>query len=933
MPGTIDQLIICPPYDEPDLHWRYDRESRTFSRENGRRPAGFVVATPGSKSFDDPGVFRELPLVNRIRSRVKAWREAGYPGVTGTTARLLQHWRDPELFDARRFFFCQMEAIETLIWLTEGPPGERQGLEVPGDGGPFPRLCAKMATGSGKTLVMAMAIAWHILNRIANPQDSRFSKHVLVVAPGLTVRKRLAVLEPSNPGNYYEHFDMVPAALRERLRQGRVLVRNWHTLNWESDEHLARRRGVDKRGAKSDAAYVKEVLGEMASASNLLVINDEAHHAWRVPAESKIRGVAKADIEEATRWIGGLDRIHRSRGILGCYDFTATPFAPSGRESSEEALFDWIISDFSLNDAIESGLVKTPRVVVRDDGLPAVATYRSKLYHIYQHVRDDLSQKAEPHVPLPDLVMNGYYLLGKDWLETAHRWAGAGLPTRPVMITVANRTETAARVHHAFVTGKVPIDELAVADRTLHIDSKVLEKAESRVDDETIDETPVESAGDDEDDDRPVRKLTKQEQAERLRVQVDTIGQVGKPGERIQNVISVAMLTEGWDARTVTHIMGLRAFSSQLLCEQVVGRGLRRTSYELKPGATLFEPEYVNIFGIPFTFLPHEGGDDIVPPPPAPKWKIEALLDRRRFEITWPNVIRIEHTWAPRLTLDWSQVPVLRLEAADTATIAELAPVVEGKPDVSRITEIDLEDLARKFRMQRLAFEAARDVFDQMAPTWEGSRELLLAQVVRLAESFLASDRLTISPALFNEDDRRRRILLTLSMSRIVRHLWAAIRHENTQGLTPVFDTERPIRSTGDMLLWYTGRPWADAVHSHINRCVLDSTWEASEAFALDRHPQIEAWAKNDHLGFEIAYVFDGVARKYRPDFLVRLTNGTTLVLEVKGQDSPQNQAKRAALHEWVHAVSEHGGFGKWTWGVSKSPSDIQDIVAAGTRA
>jgi type III restriction enzyme len=399
------------------------------------------------------------------------------------------------------------------------------------------------------------------------------------------------------------------------------------------------------------------------------------------------------------------------------------------------------------------------------------------------------------------------------------------------------------------------------------------------------------------------------------------------PGERIQNVISVGMLTEGWDARTVTHIMGLRAFSSQLLCEQVVGRGLRRTSYDLDPATGRFAAEHVNIFGIPFTFLPHEAGEDVLSPPPPPKSRIEPLLEKRRFEITWPNVIRIEHTWTPRLTLDWPQVRPLRLEAAETATLAQLAPVVEGKPDVSRITEIDRDDLARRFRMQRIAFEAARDVFGQMAPTWSGSRENLLAQLVRLVETFLGSDRLTISPELFDQDSKRRPLVLTLNMNRIVRHLWAAIRHENTQGLTPVFDTERPIRSTGDMLPWYTGRPWADTERSHINRGVFDSTWEASEAFALDRHRDVEAWVKNDHLGFEIVYVWDGVVRKYRPDFLVRRRNGTMLVLEVEGQDSPQNQAKRAALHEWAHAVTERGGFGTWAWGVSRSPPDLQDVV------
>ncbi len=932
MAGSIDQLIVNAPYEEPERHWRYDRESRTFSLEAGRRPAGYVVATPGSKSFDDPGLFVELPLVNRIRPRVQAWREAGYPGVTGTTLRLLQHWRDPEGWDERRFFFCQLEAIETLIWLTEAPAGERQGIDVPGDGGPFTRLCAKMATGSGKTLVMAMAIAWHILNRVANPQDSRFSKHVLVMAPGLTVRNRLAVLEPSASGNYYDLFNMVPSALRERLRQGRVLVRNWHVLNWESAEQLARKRGVDKRGAKSDAAYAKEVLGDMASASNILVINDEAHHAWRVPAGSNLRGVAKADIEVATRWIGGLDRIHRSRGLLGCYDFSATPFAPSGKESSEEALFGWVVSDFSLNDAIESGLVKTPRVVVRDDGVPDARTYRSKLYHIYQWVRDDLNRKAEAHDPLPDLVTNAYYLLGKDWLETTRRWAEVRMPTPPVMITVANRTETAARVHHAFVHGKVHIDELAVPSQTLHIDSRVLERAEAQHEAETVGGTGGADDTESDDEERPARKLTKEEQAEWLRVQVDTVGQPGKPGEHIQNVISVGMLTEGWDARTVTHVMGLRAFSSQLLCEQVVGRGLRRTSYEVDPATGLFQPEHVNIFGIPLTFLPHEGGDAVVPPPPAPKSRIEPVAAKRQFEITWPNVVRIEHTWMPRLALDWASVPVLRVEASDTVTLAQLAPVVEGKPDVSRISEIDLDDLARRFRMQTIVFQTARDEFDRMAPTWTGSREVLLAQLVALVERFLTSDRVVITPELFNQDARRRRILLTLNMNRIVRHLWEAIRHQNTLALTPVFDSERPIRGTEDMLPWHTGRPWADTERSHINRCVFDSTWEASEAFALDRHPGVTAWAKNDHLGFEIVYVFDGVVRKYRPDFLVKLKTGTTLVLEVKGQDSPQNQAKRAALDEWTRAVTAHAGFGHWRWAVSRTPSDVVDLVRAAAR-
>ena len=287
---TIDRLIVNSPYEEPARHWSYDRATRLFDLAEGRRPAGYVVASQDSRAFDDPGTFVEIPLVNQIRARVKKWRNAGYPGVTGVTRRLLRHWTDPEEFAERRFFFCQIEAVETLIWLAEASPSEKVGIDIPTDGSDFQRLCAKMATGSGKT--------------------------------------------------------------------------------------------VD---------------------------------AWSLSAESGTRGIARSDIEQATKWIGGLDRINRTRGILACYDFSATPFVPSGKQSSEEALFDWIVNDFGLNDAIEAGLVKTPRVVIRDDAVPDAKTYKSRLYHIYndEEVKDNLNRKAKPADPLPDLVLNGYYL--KAW--------------------------------------------------------------------------------------------------------------------------------------------------------------------------------------------------------------------------------------------------------------------------------------------------------------------------------------------------------------------------------------------------------------------------------------------------------------------------------------------------------------------------------------
>ncbi len=925
--SSIDRLIINRPYEEPAEHWSYSRERRTFSRAAGRRPAGYLIASGDSKTFDDPGVFVEIPLVNRIRPRVKAWREASYPGVTAITKRLLEHWNDPEEFENRRFFFCQLEAAETLIWLTEAHDSERVGIDVPGDGGQFRRLCAKMATGTGKTVVMAMVIAWQILNKVANPQDTRFAKNALVIAPGLTVKSRLAVLEPSHPQNYYKAFNIVPSPMMDRLRSGKALVRNWHALNWETEEQISRKRSVDKRGVKSDEAYVRQALGDdMAGCRNLLVINDEAHHAWRVPAESKVRGVAKADIEEATKWLGGLDRIHQTRGILTCYDFSATPFAPSGKKSSDEALFNWIVSDFGLNDAIESGLVKTPRVVVRDDAAPDVKTYKSRLYHIYNdpEVKDDLNRRAPPTAPLPDLVTNGYYLLGYDWRETARKWKNCGLSAPPVMITVANRTETAARVKRAFDRRQIRIEELCDAERTLHIDSGALKRAEES--EEPIAEVaprdkgvpPKEASG---------PKLTADQRAERLRRMVDTVGQPGQPGEGIQNVISVGMLSEGWDAKTVTHIMGLRAFTSQLLCEQVVGRGLRRTSYEVNAKTGMFEPEYVNIFGVPFTFLPHESGDGVAPRPPTPKTAIEPVAKKADFEIRWPNVIRVEHVYRPRLSLDWERVEGLELDAGKTPQLAELAPIVDGKPDVTKLSKIDLEALAKEYRTQKIIFETARDVYDQMETSWSGSRESLIAQLVKLVEHFLMSNRLSVTPPMFYQEGPPRRLIITLNMTKVVQHLWESIRVENTERLEPVFDRDHPIRSTANMATWHTGKPCHFTARSHVNMCVYDSTWEASEAFQLDRSPLVDAWVKNDHLGFEILYVYRGVVRKYRPDFIIRLKSGDMLVLETKGQPDQESHAKRRALEQWAEAVNQHGGFGRWSSAVSYNPSDVKDIL------
>ncbi len=923
--ANIDKLIINSPYEEPKEHWSYNRDTRSFSKVAGRRSAGYIMATPDSQAFDDPGIFVPIELVEKIRPRIKQWREADYPGVTGITKRLLNHWQDPEERKERRFFFCQLEAIETLIWLTEAPASSKVGVieEIPTDGGDFSRWCSKMATGSGKTIIMAMIISWHVLNKLANKQDTRFSKNILVIAPGLTVKSRLSVLNPNNKdNNYYEEFNIVPASLMDKLRQGKILIHNWHTLAWESDERIAKKKAVDKRGAKSDEAYTREVLGDMSNARNILVINDEAHHAWRinVSAEGKYlrqRGL-KDSAKEATVWIGGLDRLHKTRGILQCFDLSATPFEPSGKKTEEEALFGWIVSDFGLNDAIESGLVKTPRVVVRSDG-QMDADYKSRLYHIYKDndVKDDINRKAEESEPLPDLIINAYTLLGKDWLVTKEAWEATGHNIPPVMITVANRTETSSRIKYAFDHNQILIKELCIQEKSLQIDSKVLATAESE--DESV-EIKLDENG---------KKLTKKQQAELLRLQVDTVGKAGEPGEQIQNVISVGMLSEGWDAKTVTHIMGLRAFSSQLLCEQVVGRGLRRTSYDVNEDTGLFEPEYVNIFGIPFTFLPHEGGEGAPPPPPKPKTIIEPVKSKKQHEIRWPNILRIEHIYKQKLSLDYTSVEPIILDPFESITHAELAAIIAGKPNPASLSEIDLKRIAEENRFQTIVFKMASQIYNNTKPDeWKGTKEYLLAQLISIIESFVASNKIVIKSNLFGLEEWKRRILIMLNMNKIIQHIWNLIRVENTVELKPVFDNENPIRSTAHMRSWQTSKPNEWTHKSHISHVVFDSTWEASEAFALDKNSAIKSFVKNDHLGFIILYNYQGVTRKYYPDFIVKLTNGEFLVLETKGQDDQKNKTKRSFLDEWVRAVNSHGGFGKWHWDVSFHPSDLESIIS-----
>jgi type III restriction enzyme len=930
-------LIINSPFEAPRFHWQDERGQLKLVQ--GRRPAGYEI-------FDTRNNTRRtapLELVNRIRERVDAWRAASYPGVTTITRSLLEHWHDQS---ARPypFYFCQLEAIETLIWWVEAIAEHKQGIFVHGDGGAWERLCNKMATGAGKTTVMAMIITWQVLNALAYPKRNKdYSRAIFVVAPGLTVKERLQVLMPGHPANTYDEFRLCPSeSLRQKLNQAEVLIENWHSLMPLKEPE----RSVVKKGAESDKAFVRRVLGKLSARKDLIVINDEAHHAYRIPADVKIsRKVAEEqgiDLDEATRWIEGLDRIHSELRIQRCFDLSATPFAPTGRTNTEQGLFDWVISDFGLNDAIEAGLVKTPRVVVRDGVVPDTRTLKPKLYHLYRDpsVADDLNRRgAQPHEPLPLLVQQAYTLLGADWRKTLREWEAAGHLSPPVMLTVCNRTETAARVEHFFNSGDAHWPELKNPQRTLRVDSKVLEKAEQG-----------ESASADKDyearlqaiidharipEDRKAQ-LAAMKKEELLRAIVDNVGKRGQAGQDLQNVVSVAMLSEGWDAKNVTHIMGLRAFTSQLLCEQVIGRGLRRVGYDKEKvvGADgiereLFTPEYVNVFGVPLSIFQDVGDDGDPPPPPKSSTQIESLPERNALEIRWPNVLRVDTVVRPALTVDWTKVEAMRLDPAQTPISVEIAPALGGATDWSKIVAIDLEKLPEEFRLQRLTFTAARKAFEELSSKFSGSREYLTVQLIRLVEQFIASNKLDI-PSLFHQDPLRKRILISLNIDLVVQHLLRFVVEQNQERIEPVFDEESPIGSTRNMRTWYTTKLCQGTAKSQISHVVVDSAWEAHAANMLEskQADEVAAYAKNDHLGFQVYYLWNGSRRRFVPDFLIRLANGKTLILEIKGEDSPQNKAKRDALATWVKGVNAKGGFGVWCCDVAFEPVQIRDIIS-----
>ena len=892
---TIDKLIINGAYAEPTQYWAYTRESKEFELREGRRKAGYwKTSGVGRDDTDDPGEFVPLELVNKIRPRVQKWRAENYSNATGTTRKLLEYWRDKEQREYP-FFFCQLEAIEIAIWLTEASPSDKQGIDLSLQPKGWQRQCFKMATGTGKTVVMAMLIAWQALNKLANAKDIRFSKNILVVAPGLTVRDRLRVLKPEREDNFYQKFAVVPPFMWQELLQAKIVVENWHALAPFNENYGPK---VEKKGAESDEAFTRRVVPDFGNSKNILVINDEAHHCHR-PSFKEDR----KEKEKATIWISGIDRMNRARGVLKAFDLTATPFRPTGRNNRGEELFTWIVSDFGLNDAIESGLVKTPRIAVRDDSINMDKNLRSKLFHIYPEIKSDINRRAAPNEGLPDLLSNAIDILGGDWLREKDDWKNLRptIKTPPVMIMICNKTETAARIEYAIKNGHIATQELG--DGLIRIDQDALDKIEAE-----------EGEG---------LAKNKRELAEELREKVNTVGKEDKPGAQVQCVIGVNMLSEGWDAQTVTHILGVRAFTSQLLCEQVIGRGLRRLDY-----GNLSEQEYITVFGVPFAYLPVE--DTGMPPtPPAPKTKIGPIAERTALEIRWPHVLRVDYKLNSFLELDWNKLNPLELSTEDARTVVEVAPVIDGKPDITRMTELDLMPFGEEKRFQTLKLQAAVRLRERFKKIWEGDPSSHISQLLKIIDDFIASEKLILKVPKFAHTELFKRILISINLQKIVEHLGQFIKSSSSEEPVAIFDNVRPVRSTATAFVWYTSKPTQPVQKSQISHIVADSKWEGSLAFEFerDRIQGLVSWAKNDHLGFEIYYLWQGSLHTYFPDFIIKFTDNRYLILEVKGRKIDQDDAKWSAAKAWVRAVNLNGSFGTWEFKTLEKPSDVFEAV------
>jgi type III restriction enzyme len=1036
--NAVANPIINSPYEEPRWHWHIE-EGKQPLKQPGRRPASYFLRVPegaarGRRAADQPQMFEEdqkgneylLDLANLLRQRVQDWRDRDYQGATKVTRELIDLWRAADR--AQPLFFAQLEAVETAIFLVEGPADLLQGIHVPSDEPgaaakkdgykAFQRYALKMATGSGKTTVMGMLAAWSILNKVTDPRNTAYSDTVLIVCPNVTIRDRLQELNPERDElSLYRTRELVPAHRMAELRRGEVFVTNWHNLerretrdvNGQGGRVVKRGQAVEKTrtikvsttltaeeirhqatlGAfeilgvenkrdgtpkafnvketqylESDAAFLRRVLGGRKGRSKaILVMNDEAHHAYR---RGSVEGgdpfgeedeTTAASIREATVWIEGLDRINKAlgghgNGIRLCVDLSATPFYIQGSGNEVGKPFPWVVSDFSLLEAIEAGLVKIPQLPTEDGSVDAVPRYFNVWRWVQKQAQDEGHIGPVTVTEVMRYATAPIVTLAAGWRETLATWqahfaAGNRRHDVPPVFIVVCKDTTIAKALHSWLgegdaqygAGVPEFRNAAGKEMTVRIDSKVGEDIAAGG---TNDETRrlrfvLETIGKTE---WPGRKVPAEyaaivERHNRKALEDDETGLVVinpevPPGRDVRCIISVSMLSEGWDATTVTHVVGLRPFGSQLLCEQVVGRALRRTSYTVDPASGLFTEETAQIFGVPFELIPFkvEGGKPQPPSPPANH--VYAVPEQAEYEIEFPVVEGYQDPGIVQVKVDWDRVGELVLDpdqVPDDVLLRGLAAhdgrLIAFGPGAA--VRVNLASWREGVRVQQVAFELARELVRK----WQSDRgdaipvHRLFPQMLDAATRFI-DEHVTPVGSRTKQD-----LAINPYFGKAVAMLVNATESVDSGGASQERAVFAPgaagTRSTRTVD-FHTGKPLHDVSRCHLNAAVFDSDWERQAAETLGAHRAVSAWVKNDRLGLVIPYRKEGSQRKYLPDFVVELTNGHRLLVEIKGQIGDA-AIKKAAAERWCRAVTNSGRHGNWTYHLCFGAAELSDVL------